>query len=43
MPPPLAPSCLPQQVGEENRKKVTVVLPLGEGKSDFLRVNHVSL
>jgi len=31
-PPLLAPSCLPQQVGEGKRKKVIIALPPGEGK-----------
>jgi len=39
-PPPLTPSCLPQQVGEGKRKKVVIALPPGEGKSDFLRTYY---
>ncbi|MBU2226492.1 MAG: hypothetical protein KJ936_02280, partial [Proteobacteria bacterium] len=34
-PPPLAPSCLPQQVGEGKRKKVIIALLPGEGKFHF--------
>jgi len=34
-PPPLAPSCLPQQVREGMRKKVIIALPPVEGKRRF--------